>query len=103
LGTVAGARLPHSVGAHAQLQTASGIRVAGTEEVDAPEVAISPPPFVVLLAEARDETQVRYTDTGEWLREDARDKRDVNLLLPVVRGLAKLDELALVTYEDLVR
>jgi hypothetical protein len=32
-----------------------------------------------------------------------RTSRDVNLLLPVVRGLEKLDELALVTYEELVR
>jgi hypothetical protein len=77
--------------------------VAGTEEVDAPEVAISSPPFVVLLADAGDETQVRYTDTRDWPREDARDRRDVDLLLPVVRGLEKLDELALVTYEELVR
>jgi hypothetical protein len=46
---------------------------------------------------------VRYTDTGEWLHEDARDRRDVDLLLQVVRGLGKLDELALVTYEELVR
>jgi hypothetical protein len=45
--------------------------------------------------------RVAYTDTADWLREDARDRRDVNLLLPVVRGLEKRDELALVTYEEL--
>ena len=102
-GQVGGHAFRTPVGRPPSYKTASGIRVAGTEEVDAPEVAISSPPFVVLLAEAGDETQVRYTDTGEWLREAARDRRDVNLLLPVVRGLEKLDELALVTYEELLR
>ncbi len=83
--------------------TASGIRVAGTEEVDAPEVAISSPPFVELLAEVGDEMRVPYTDTADWLREGAGDRREANLLLPVIRGLEKLDELALVTYEELVQ
>lgn len=102
-GQVGGHAFRTAVGRIPSYKTVSGIRVASTEEVDAPEVAISSPPFVVLLAEAGDKTQVRYTDTGEWLREDARDRRDVTLLLPVVRGLEKLDELALVTYEELVR
>jgi hypothetical protein len=102
-GQVGGHAFRTPLGRFASYTTASGIRVAGTEEVDAPEVAISSPPFIVLLAEAGDETRVRYSDTGEWLREDARDRRDVSLLLPVVRGLEKLDELALVTYEELIR
>lgn len=84
-------------------KTVSGIRVVGTEEVDAPEVAISSPPFVALLADPNDDPLVRYTDTAEWLREDARVRRDVDLLLPVVRGLESLDELTLVTYEELLR
>jgi hypothetical protein len=36
-------------------KTASGIRVVGPEEVDAPEVAVSSPPFVALLADASDD------------------------------------------------
>jgi hypothetical protein len=84
-------------------KAASGLRVVGPEEVDAPEVAISSPPFVVLLAEADDDALVRYTDTADWLGEDARARRDVDLLLPVVRGLASLEELTLVTYEELLR
>jgi hypothetical protein len=84
-------------------KTASGIRVIGPEEVDAPEVAISSPPFVALLAEASDDPKVRYTDTADWLREDARARRrEVNLFLPVVRGLESLDQLTLVTYEAFV-
>jgi hypothetical protein len=83
-------------------KTASGIRVVGPEEVDAPEVAVSSPPFVALLADASDDPRVRYTDTAEWLREDAHARREVNLFLPVVRGLESLDQLTLVTYEELV-
>ena len=79
-------------------KTASGIRVVGPEEVDAPEVAVSSPPFVALLADASDDPLVRYTDTEEWLREDARARREVNLFLPVVLGLESLDQLTLVTY-----
>ncbi len=45
------------------------------KNVDAPEVAVSSPPFVVLLA-GREATRCasRYTDTADWLREDARDR-----------------------------
>jgi hypothetical protein len=94
--TPVGGRIP-------SYKTASGIRVVGPEEVDAPEVAISSPPFVALLADPNDDPLVRYTDTAEWLREDARDRREVHLFLPVVRGLESLDELTLVTYEELLR
>lgn len=68
-----------------------------TGPTDARSMQPPPPP------EGRDKGAARYTDAGEWLREDARDRRDVNLLLPVVRGLEKLDECALVTYKELVR
>ena len=78
------------------------VSVVGPEEVDAPEVAVSSPPFVALLADASDDPRVRYTDTAEWLREDAHARREVNLFLPVVRGLESLDQLTLVTYEELV-
>jgi hypothetical protein len=102
-GQVGGHAFRTPVGRNHSYTTTSGIRVAGTEEVDAPEVAISSPPFVVLLSDVRDEMRVAYSDTADWLREDAGDRRDVNLLLPVVRGLEKLDELALVTYEELMQ
>ena len=39
---------------------------------------------------------------AEWLCEDARARREVNLFLPVVLGLESLDQLTLVTYEELV-
>ena len=102
-GQVGGQAFRTPTGRSRGYTTPSGIRVPGTKEVDSPEVAVSSPPFVVLLARTDDETQVQYTDTAEWLRESARDRRDVNLLLSVVRGLEKLDELALVTYEELVQ
>lgn len=101
-GQVGGQAFRTPVGRGPGYTTESGIRVASTEEVDTPDVAISSPPFVVLLADTSDDMRVSYTDTGDWLREDAHDRRDVDLLLPVVRGLETLDELALVTYEELI-
>ena len=92
-GQVDGHAFRRPVGRSHGYTTVSGIRVAGTEEIDAPEVAVSSPPFVALLADASDVMRVAYTDTSDWLHEDARAERDVDLLLPVVRGLERLDEL----------
>ena len=47
--------LPAVGGRVPRYKTASGIRVAGPEEVDAPEVAVSSSPFVALLADASDD------------------------------------------------
>lgn len=100
-GQVGGYAVRTAIGRISGHTTRSGINVPGAEIVDVPRVAISSPPFVVLLAGVNHELHAPYFDTAEWLRDRAGARRDVSLLLPVVRSLEGLRDLALVTYEEL--
>jgi hypothetical protein len=82
-------------------ESPSGLWAPGPEMVAVPRIAVSSPPFVVLLADSGDDVRANYFDTREWLEEDARSVRPVSLLLPMVRAFDADGPVTLVTYEEL--
>jgi hypothetical protein len=102
-GQVGGYAVRTPVGPDRGYTTADGIWAPGNEMVGVPRVAISSPPFVVLLAEdGHDRGGVPYFDTAEWVADRAGDRRDVSMYLPVVRGFEADGPVTLVTYEQLI-
>ena len=65
--------------------------VAGPEILAVPQVAVSAPPFVALLARADDVPQAPYLDTGPWLAESVGTRRRVSVKLPVVKPFGDAD------------
>jgi hypothetical protein len=54
-----------------------------------PHVAISSPPFVVVLADERYDGSANYFDTSEWLRERAGERRRLVIRMPVVASYSE--------------
>lgn len=82
-------------------RTSSGIDVPGSEFLTVPQVAVSAPPFVALLARSGDAPHAPYFDTGPWLTESVGSRRRVSIRLPIVKPFGDADVINLVTYEEL--